>query len=137
MTRIPEPLRRQVIDRAHGYCEYCRISLRDSFLAFEIDHIIAEKHRGETADWNLCYCCFDCNHHKGTDISSIDIETGALTRLFNPRTDQWSDHIRLDGARIEPLTAIGRVTVFLLDMNDADRASHRQLLIKDNSYPCS
>jgi hypothetical protein len=79
-----------------------------------VDHIVAEKHRGTTTEDNLCFSCFDCNRHKGSDIASIDLDTGALTPLFYPRRDRWSEHFRLEGARIVPLTAVGRVTEYVL-----------------------
>jgi hypothetical protein len=46
VTYISPQLRRAVIERAGNCCEYCRISQDDQFFAFEIDHIIAEKHGG-------------------------------------------------------------------------------------------
>ena len=47
MTYISDALRRLVIERAQHCCEYCLLSDEDSFLPFEIDHIIAEKHGGQ------------------------------------------------------------------------------------------
>ena len=44
---------RLVWNRAGDQCEYCLI-LQFSFpLPFQIDHILAEKHRGETVETNL------------------------------------------------------------------------------------
>ena len=37
-------------------------------------------------------------------------------------------HFRLEGAVIEPLTAVGRVTEFLLQLNRFDRLANRRLL---------
>jgi 5-methylcytosine-specific restriction endonuclease McrA len=79
-----------------------------------VEHIIAIKHRGQTALDNLAWSCFQCNGNKGSDIASYDIETGELTRLFHPRTDHWEEHFELDSnAFVVGKTAIGRVTVFL------------------------
>lgn len=47
MTRIPDALRRRVIDRAQGCCEYCLVSRDDTLVPHEVDHIIAEKHEGD------------------------------------------------------------------------------------------
>ena len=41
------------------------------------------------------------------------------------RETRWSDHFRLDGVRIQPLTGIGRVTVRLLHFNDPERLTER------------
>jgi 5-methylcytosine-specific restriction endonuclease McrA len=92
MTHIPEALRRQVIARARGCCEYCLIHQDDVLAAHEVDHILAEKHRGATILENLCLSCLRCNRHKGSDFASIDVDTGEVAMLFNPRTDQWTQH---------------------------------------------
>lgn len=61
MTYISAELRRQVIDRAGGCCEYCLMNTKDRLLPFEIDHIISEKHGGLTDSDNLCLACYRCN----------------------------------------------------------------------------
>ena len=135
MTYIPEALRRQVIERAEGYCEYCLIHQQDSLYAHEVDHIIPEKHRGETNEENLCLACLECNRHKGSDFGSFDPETGEVTLLFNPRQQVWGDHFRLDGVRIIPLSPEGRVTIFVLQLNDEMRLLARQSLLEVGRYP--
>jgi len=104
-------------------------------LAFEVEHIVAEKHGGVTTEDNLALACPYCNRFKGSDLGSLDPETGQLTPFFNPRTQKWSDHFRLDGARIEPLTAEGRVTAVILQLNHPDRVLERQRLIQAKRYP--
>jgi 5-methylcytosine-specific restriction endonuclease McrA len=86
MTSISTELRRAVIERAGNCCEYCRLSQEDNTFSFQIDHVIAEKHEGETVLENLSLSCPNCNGFKGSDIGSIDRETGQLTALYNPRT---------------------------------------------------
>jgi len=135
MTYISADLRRLVAERAGNCCEYCLISQDDSFFPFEVDHIISEKHGGETVPENLCLSCPDCNAHKGSDIGSIDRETDRLTPLFNPRQQAWEEHFRLDGASIQPLTPEGRVTVTLLKINHPDRIAERQVMLRLNRYP--
>ena len=83
MTYIPESLRRLVRNRAGNCCEYYLLSESDNFLSHEVDHIISEKHGGATEADNLCLSCFDCNRHKGSDIGSIDHETGGRP-AFSP-----------------------------------------------------
>jgi len=77
ITYISPQLRRAVTERAGDCCEYCRISQSDQFFVFEIDHIIAEKHGGQTLSENLCLSCPDCNAFKGSDIASIDWQAEA------------------------------------------------------------
>lgn len=44
VTYIRAELRRQVVARAEGICEYCLIAEDDTFYGCEADHIISEKH---------------------------------------------------------------------------------------------
>lgn len=136
MSYISSALRRQVVERAGNCCEYCLLNQEDNFLPFEVDHIISEKHGGETNSENLCFSCPYCNGYKGSDIGSIDRQTGVLTLLFNPRQQTWLEHFRLNGARIEPLTPEGRVTVFLLRLNREEQVAEREGLIELGRYPC-
>ncbi len=135
MSYIPEALRRQVIDRAQQCCEYCLIHQHDSLYTHEVDHIIPEKHRGETSESNLCLACLECNRHKGSDFGSFDPESGQITLLFNPRHHQWKDHFQLEDGHIFPLTPEGRVTVFVLNLNDEIRVRARRALTKAGRYP--
>jgi hypothetical protein len=135
MTYIPEALRRQVIQRAEECCEYCLIHQSDSLYTHEVDHIIATKHRGATTLENLCLACLDCNRAKGSDFGSFDPETGAVAMLYNPRQQEWTAHFRLDGAKITPLSPEGRVTLFVLGLNDEIRLRARQVLLGIGHYP--
>ncbi|MDZ4672796.1 MAG: HNH endonuclease signature motif containing protein [Phototrophicales bacterium] len=138
-TYISASLRRDVIQQGHNCCEYCRIHQDNIFFALEIDHIIAEKHGGETALTNLSLACPDCNAFKGSDIASVDWHVGEMiVGLFHPRKYRWDEHFEIDmqTGRILPLTPEGRVTVFLLRLNDPERITDRYLLILEGRYPC-
>jgi len=128
MSDIADALRDLVRLRAAGLCEYCRISERFTLAEHEIDHVIAVKHGGQTVVENLALCCTVCNRFKGSDIASIDPETGQLTPLFHPRLDRWDDHYEFHNGEIRGLTAKGRITVRLLRMNRPTRIKERQLL---------
>jgi hypothetical protein len=135
MTYIPTKLRQQVIERANNCCEYCRVHQQDRFYPFEVDHIIPIKHRGETTAENLCLTCMKCNRHKGADFASFDPDSGEIVPLYNPRTDDWAAHFRLDDATIAPQTTTGRVTVFVLKLNAPARLTERATLIAAGRYP--
>ena len=98
---------------------------------FQIDHVRAEKHRGETIKNNLALACTHCNRHKGPNIAGFDTETGQTIRLFNPRSDIWEQHFEVDGPRVVGITAIGRATVGVLEMNEADRLLVRTALLRE------
>jgi hypothetical protein len=96
-----------------------------------IDHIIAKKHRGPTSEANLALACFHCNTSKGTDIASIDPDTGSLLRLFNPRLDDWTKDFEWSGPLLVGLTGIGRVTVHILSINADDRVYMRERMLDE------
>lgn len=127
-TYIPVALRRQVEDRAEYKCEYCRLPAGVAFYSHEIDHVIAEKHKGETIAENLALTCWRCNRHKGSDLGSFDLQTSAFSFLFNPRTQQWADHFRFDLAQLIGLTPEGRTTIELLHLNSDERIRERERL---------
>lgn len=135
MSYIPAALRQFVFDRANGRCEYCLYPEHASLLAFEMEHIVSEKHGGVTEAENLALACPFCNRAKGADLASIDPETDQLTAFYNPRTQTWHDHFALLCAEIAPLTTHGRVTVLIFQMNRPDRIEERELLIAAGAYP--
>jgi hypothetical protein len=133
---IPAAIRRLVRERAQQTCEYCLIHETDALLPHEPDHIVAVKHRGETNDSNLAWTCFTCNRAKSSDLSSIDIETKKLVRLFNPRVDVWGEHFRLErSGKIIALTDVARVTEFLLKLNKPEHVEIRRMLNSSRRYP--
>jgi len=127
-TYIPADVRRIVIERALSRCEYCLIDESDTFCGCQIDHIIAEKHGGQTSESNLAFTCTFCNRFKGSDIGSIADSTGEFTRFFNPRTDNWDAHFRFNNFWITPLTPIGETTCKILQFNETDRLLERQAI---------
>lgn len=135
MTSIPANLRRFVIARAHECCEYCLQPNETSFFPHEIDHILAEKHGGLTEADNLAFACWRCNRHKGTDFGSIDPATEQVVMFFNPRTQNWLDHFRFEGAIIEPITPEGLTTVRILQINRSDRLAELEVLLAKDIYP--
>ena len=126
---IPVALRKLVYERAKGRCEYCLIPDEVTFAAHEVDHIVAQKHGGRTQADNLALSCAVCNKYKGSDLTSIDPETGEIVPLYHPRQQAWSEHFRLQGALFVPLTSTGRVTMRLLQLNSPDRIEERELLL--------
>jgi len=92
LTHVPVALRRHVRERAGELCEYCRIPESMTWSLHTLDHVIAEKHGGATAAENLALACTLCNSRKGSDLASIDEQTGFIEPLFHPRRDQWSEH---------------------------------------------
>lgn len=132
---VPTELRRLVIARSDRLCEYCLIHEDDTFLGCQVEHIISEKHNGPTDAQNLAYACTFCNRYKGSDIGSIVWSTQQFCRFFNPRTDIWYEHFRLEEDFIQPLTHIGEVTATILQFNNPERLLERKLLRHAGRYP--
>lgn len=135
MTYISDRLRNLVYQRARGRCQYCLIHDEDAYKPHEVDHIVAEKHGGQTVVENLCLSCFDCNRHKGSDLASIDPESDEPVLLFHPERDQWEEHFSLNGGLIQPISPQGRATARLLQMNTPRRLAERNALIELGRYP--
>lgn len=133
-TNIQATIRQLVIDRAEGRCEYCRSPQLFSSYRYEIDHIIAEKHGGDTVPENLALACLPCNRYKGSDIASLDPVTGELTRLFNPRMLDWWGNFGVEDGFIVGKTPVGRTTVFLLKFNAAAEVALRQMLMAQGLF---
>jgi hypothetical protein len=125
-------LSRLVRQRARNRCEYCQIP-HDT--PFEIDHIISKKHDGPTVASNLALSCFHCNSFKGSDIGGRDLVTRKFTPLFNPRRHKWDRHFHWEGPYFIGRTAVGRVTINVLNINHPLRVELRQELIEEGIFP--
>jgi HNH endonuclease len=121
-------LRQSVRARAAYQCEYCRLPQEFSDLRFHIEHVIPRQHGGGDDADNLALACPDCNLRKGPNLTGIDPASGDVVRLFHPRRDVWSEHFSYKGADILGLTAVGRTTVPLLEMNAPERRRVRELV---------
>ena len=86
--------------------------------SFHADHIIARQHGGESGLQNLALACLHCNQHKGPNIAGRNPDTDEVVELFDPRRDRWGDHFEWNGADLTGKTAVGRVTIQVLAIND-------------------
>lgn len=102
---------------------------------FQVDHVIARQHGGETSLDNLALACFHCNNHKGPNLAGFDPASGRVVRLFHPREDRWEEHFEWNGAELRGRTAIGRVTVHVLAINNVGCLAVREALIREGVFP--
>jgi hypothetical protein len=121
--------------RAKSRCEYCQMPQEFDGFGHEIDHVIAKKHEGLTVASNLVLACFPCNNHKGPNIAGLDRVTKKITQLFNPRRHKWERHFLWHGSELVGKTAIGRVTITILEINSEERLLLRQALIEEGVFP--
>jgi hypothetical protein len=125
---IPKALRLLVFERDGGRCAYCRVLQIGQSAIFHVDHIRPRAKGGRTVEDNLALQCPHCSLRKSDKIDAADPQSGAVVRLFHPRTDAWNDHFRMgaDGT-IEGRRDMGRATVVALAMNDIWPRSAREL----------
>jgi 5-methylcytosine-specific restriction endonuclease McrA len=60
MNTIPAWLRRQVVFRAGGRCEYCGLAQEGQEATFHVDHIVPRAAGGPTEADNLALACVSC-----------------------------------------------------------------------------
>lgn len=127
---MDEALRNFIRNRANFCCEYCSLPEEATpYLTFHIEHVIARQHVVNDSLDNLALACDRCNAYKGPNLSSIDPETMAIVELFHPRIDRWTEHFELINGVVHGLSAKGRATIKLLNMNAARRVQLRQEFI--------
>lgn len=123
------PLADLVRRRAKDRCEYCQLPQALSSTRFQIDHIIAEQHGGDTVASNLALACLADNNHKGPNLAGIDPKSRKRVWLFNPRRQKWSRHFRWQGPVLLGRTPVGRATIAVLDINAPLRVAQRAALM--------
>lgn len=119
---------------ADGRCDYCRMPAAFDPLPFQVDHIIARQHGGETVLENLAWSCLHCNKHKGPNIAGLDPQTGQLVPLFHPRHQKWLRHFRWEGPILLGRTRSARATVRVLAINHSAAVAFRAELMNENVF---
>ncbi len=130
---IGKAARQAVTRRAVNRCEYCRLQqVHYPLWLHQIEHIIPKKHFGSDELNNLALACVRCNLGKSSNLTGIDPLTDDIVTLFHPRIDSWYEHFTYVGAEIAGLTPTGRVTVYVLNMNESQRLRLRYGLLENN-----
>lgn len=126
-----------VARRAAHRCEYCRAPEVGFNFPFEVEHVVPTSRGGADDPANFALSCRACNVRKGDCVSRADDQTGEEIRLFDPRSDRWSDHFGFDPdtAELLPLTAVARVTIAQLDLNHPFQLAARQVWVQLRLYP--
>jgi hypothetical protein len=93
---------------------------------FHVEHIVPSSRGGTFELDNLAWCCPSCNLSKSDRVEVINPEDGETYRLFNPRSDSWTDHFDWDGHLLVAKTPLARATSFALNFNHPRRVLIRQ-----------
>jgi len=117
--KVRPAIRNLVHQRAGGLCEYCHTSERWQYVSFTVDHVVPLSKGGTNNPGNLALSCFHCNRRKADRMMAMDPISGEEVSLYSPRRDEWRLHFAWsgDGLRIVGITATGRATVLVLDLN--------------------
>ncbi|HEY7349978.1 MAG TPA: HNH endonuclease [Ktedonobacterales bacterium] len=134
---ISKALRLRVSEQARFRCGYCLTQEELTGTPMEIDHIIPESLAGRTEDENLWLACKLCNDYKGDRVAALDQATDEIVPLFNPRQQRWSEHFAWTptGETIVGLTAVGRVTIELLNLNRESLVRARRRWVEAGWHP--
>ena len=119
-------LERQVAQRAGDRCEYCRMHQSLQGARFHLEHIVPTSRGGVTKLENLAWACPGCNLRKSDRVDAPDPDSGVSVPLFHPRTHAWQEHFAWEDYQVVGLTAIGRATMAVLDLNHPRRMRIRQ-----------
>lgn len=82
MSRVAPAIAARVRACAQHRCEYCHMRPEWVPAGFQIDHIIAQKHSGDSLEENLAFACLRCNARKGPNVAGVDPVNGEIIRLF-------------------------------------------------------
>lgn len=135
--RISANIRRQVQERAKGFCEYCRIPENFATSSFHCEHILPLKIGGTNSFENLAWACPRCNNHKHAKTHAVDPQTGQRILLFNPREKHWHRHFMWSSDLLYLIgrTRTGRATVEALNMNLSQQVNLRRALLSLGEHP--
>jgi hypothetical protein len=118
MSKISEKLKKKIRQQAKNRCGYCLLpqSLNPNLL--EVEHLLATANGGTDDEENLWLACRLCNGYKSVHMKGVDPESKKKVALFNPRTQNWDEHIEWAFEKIVGKTPCGRATVQALKLNN-------------------
>lgn len=137
MSLARHALRAQVAAQARYRCGYCLTQEVVSGIPLTLEHLVPRALGGADTEENLWLSCRLCNESKGVHLAAIDPDTGIVVSLFNPRTDQWSEHFGWseEGTRMFGRTAMGRATIAALSLNAELRVRSRAIWVEVGYHP--
>lgn len=117
--KFSENVKERVRRRANFLCKYCHTDERWQLVQFTIDYIKPISAGGSDEFENLALACFHCNRRKSDKQVVFDSQTDSEILIFNPRKMIWLEHFYWsnDSLLILPQSAIGRLTIELLELN--------------------
>jgi hypothetical protein len=133
VSRFSAARRREIVRRAGGRCEYCRLSQEGQVATFPIDHIVPVSKDGGNELDNLALACPRCNALKWAASDALDPLTGEIWALFHPRRDAWVEHFHWSATIpgiLVGTTPSARATIEALQINATSMVQLRKALFK-------
>jgi hypothetical protein len=130
-------VRKIVCERALDCCEYCQMQATLSHDPFSAEHIVPIAKGGLDDLENLAWSCLGCNLFKAVATHVFDLLTGDLVPLYNPRTNNWSEHFiwTENFSQIIGITSTGRASVTRLKLNRTGLVNLRKILVAADKHP--
>lgn len=130
-------MRQRLLDADDHCCAYYHTTQANSGQPMTVDHIVPTSQGGETVFENLCFACRRCNEFKGAAVKVQDPLTTEFVSLYNPRLQNWEAHFAWDasGIRLMGLTAVGRITILVLQMNNEIILNARRRWVSAGWHP--
>lgn len=137
MSKIKRELDRQIRETSKNRCGYCLTPQILTSHKLEIEHIFPISKGGISEKENLCLACRHCNLHKSSRIYGFDAISAKRVRLFNPNSQNWSEHFIWDKEKTSIIgkTPCGRATVYALKLNDDLQKNARRVWKLTNLFP--
>ncbi len=135
--KVSASTRNKVEERVRKLCEYCLSPLEFSSDPFSIEHIFPISKGGTDDLENLALSCQGCNGIKSIKTEAFDLVSQKYASFYNPRKDIWSEQFiwNEDFTEIIGLTAKGRVTIKVLQLNRQRVVNLRRILILAGEHP--
>lgn len=110
-------LKQALAVQSHNKCTFCECELGIESKYLEVEHFACKRnYPDEVVAWeNLIAACRRCNGKKGTHDVRVH-------PIVNPFEDDPRQHIEMQAYRMRAITAIGDLTISLLNLNDVNRA---------------
>lgn len=137
MSRISAKLEAKIRLSAKNRCGY-RLLPQDILIGkLEMEHLLPLAEGGTDEEVNLWLACRDCNSYKSSKVYVFDAQTNRKVKLFNPRTQNWKRHFKLNenNTKIIGKTTCGRATMAALRMNEDQAVKARILWVAAGWYP--
>ncbi|PGU13415.1 hypothetical protein COD21_02265 [Bacillus cereus] len=108
-------IKKPLLEMSHGKCCFCECKLVEEGKYMQVEHFHhKDDYKDEVVDWdNLLPICMRCNTHKGSHDTYEN-------EIINPTVRDPQEHLYLSIYRIKGKDELGKLTIEVLDLNDAE-----------------